>query len=378
MSDDLPASSSAAPSRRDDIERKQEKVAKLLADAGCEGLLLLDPANFRWMTSGAAIGGLQFISDSPALYVNANQRWLLCSSVDTQRYFDEELDGLGFQVKEWNWQANREQFLTELVFARKVVCDQAFKDCKFAGAFLEQERRRLSAFEQEQALELGRLAAHALEATARNIELGDPEEETAGHLAHRLLHHGLEPVSLEISADARAGRYRRPRFTPEPIRQRCLLQATATRFGLFVTASRTVCFGEPSEALKREFEVACRQCAYWLAASNIEERVATAFAVSRFKLKNTLYEHEWRYGAPGWLIGRCPMETLFTPTSIERFAEGTLAVWNSRIAGVGVCDTLLAHSEGWKTVTTSNDWPVRRYVVQGRRFECPDWLIQSP
>jgi Xaa-Pro dipeptidase len=325
MSAELTESSPPSPSRRDDIERKQEKVAKLLIDTGCEGLLILDPANFRWMTSGAAIGGLQFIADAPALYVSSNQRWLLCSSIDTQRYFDEELDGLGFQVKEWAWHVSRDHFLEELIFARKVVCDRTFKDCKLAGAFLEQERRRLSALERGQVFELGRLTAHALEATARSLEVGDTEEETAGHLAHRLLRHGLEPVSLEISADDRAGKYRRPRSTSEPIRHRCLLQATASRSGLFVTASRMVCFGEPDEALKREFEVACRQFAYWLAASNLEERFATPFAVSRFKLKNTLSTS----GGLGRLAGSLPAAPWKRSLRPTRLSASPRGIWPS-------------------------------------------------
>ena len=44
--------------RRADIDAKMAKVAELLQEVGCEGLLLLDPANFAWLTSGAMSRGL--------------------------------------------------------------------------------------------------------------------------------------------------------------------------------------------------------------------------------------------------------------------------------------------------------------------------------
>src|SRR5438270_548842 len=44
----------ATVDRRADLEKKQEQISQLLQQAGCEGLLILDPDNFAWLTSGAA------------------------------------------------------------------------------------------------------------------------------------------------------------------------------------------------------------------------------------------------------------------------------------------------------------------------------------
>src|SRR5215831_9128412 len=48
------ASVEATVDRRADLERKQEQIAQLLQQVGCEGLLVLDPDNFAWLTSGAS------------------------------------------------------------------------------------------------------------------------------------------------------------------------------------------------------------------------------------------------------------------------------------------------------------------------------------
>src|SRR5262249_11819823 len=96
-------SAQAASDRRADIEAKQGRVAALLQETGCEGLLVLDPDNFSWLTSGGAARGILDPDGLPALYFSPEGRWAICGNADSQRLFDEELDGLGFQLKEWPW-----------------------------------------------------------------------------------------------------------------------------------------------------------------------------------------------------------------------------------------------------------------------------------
>src|SRR5207248_1923271 len=105
-----PPESSAEPAsdRRADLDAKQMRVAALLQDAGCEGLLALDPENFSWLTSGAMSRGNLDPAELPVVYYSAEQRWVIAGNMDSQRLFDEEVDGLGFQLKEWPWHWGRE------------------------------------------------------------------------------------------------------------------------------------------------------------------------------------------------------------------------------------------------------------------------------
>ena len=122
-----------ATERAADVFLKHEKVLTLLRESGRDGLLLLDPANFPWFTAGATAKGVADLADLPALYVQGPQRWLLCCNVDTQRLFDEELDGLGFQLKEWPWYGGKNRLLADLVQGKKFACDLAFGDCQNVG-----------------------------------------------------------------------------------------------------------------------------------------------------------------------------------------------------------------------------------------------------
>jgi Xaa-Pro dipeptidase len=366
-----------ADARRLDIDAKQQLVAQLLHDSGCEGLLVLHPPNFRWLTAGANPVGLFGRDELPGLFFNSHQRWLLASATDTPRYFAEELDGLGFQMKEWHWSTSREQLLADLVFNRKVVGDQPFRDCKNAGHLFAFERRKLSPYETNRLQELGHMVAHAVEATARNFAWGDSEDEIAGHLAHRLLRHGVEPVALQVTGDGRGREFRRRSAGSDVVEHSCMLQATGRKFGLHVTASRTVFRNHPEVRERNEFDAALRLRVSHLAATRVGERVASTLEAGKTLLRNTVFEHEWWLTPPLLLTGREPSEGVFLAGAQDRWHTGWAAVWQERIGAAAVVDTYVLTSEEWLGITPPMEWPIRRAVVPGRSFDLPDLLVRE-
>src|SRR6516165_6382560 len=77
--------------RRSDVEAKQVWVYNLLRETGCEGLLVLEPDNFGWLTSGGSSRGILDPGELPVLFFSGEQRCIICSNVETQRLFDEEV-----------------------------------------------------------------------------------------------------------------------------------------------------------------------------------------------------------------------------------------------------------------------------------------------
>jgi Xaa-Pro dipeptidase len=363
--------------RRLDIDAKQQAIAKLLNDSGSEGVLVLHPANFRWLTSGATPVGLYGRDELPGLYLNQNQRWLLGSSVDTQRFFDDELDALGFQQKEWHWSSGREHFLQELTFGRKLLCDQPYRDCQNAGTFFASERRKLSAFESERMHDLGKAVAHAVEATARNFVAGDSEEEIAGHLAHRLMKHGIEPIATQINADGNVRVYRRRGFGSTRVKKWCYLQATGRKYGLHATVGRTVWFGKPDDQFRVEFDCAAKLNATHLLSARINDRTTNALEAGKALLKTTPFEHEWRASPPVCLTGREPSEGLFLSSAKDIWIIGWAAVWQDRIGASAICDTYILNDSGWDCVTPFSDWPLRRVLARGEPFNRADYLVRE-
>ncbi len=371
------ASNEAPVDRRADIEAKQLAVAGLLREFGCDGLLVLEPENFAWLTSGATARGVLDGHEMPALYLSAEHRWIVASNVDSQRIFDEEIDGLGFQLKEWPWHWGRRQLLADLCHGRKVACDVPYEDCPVVGPRLHQMRRVCSAYEQACLRAVGRLLTHALEATCRTMNPRLTEREVAGQISHRLLHRGAQPVLISVAGDDRSALYRHCGFTDLPIRHHAVLLATARKYGMCVTASRSVSFGPPEPTLKQQHDAVAKILATYIASSWPDAGPREILGLGRRVYLITGFEHEWLGCPQGHVTGRRPVESLLTPQSDELFQAGWAITWRAIAGSATTCDTYLITDKGPQWLTTPENWPLQRIRVQGADFLRP-YIYERP
>jgi hypothetical protein len=371
-----PPESSAEPAsdRRADLDAKQMRVAALLQDAGCEGLLALDPENFSWLTSGAMSRGNLDPAELPVVYYSAEQRWVIAGNMDSQRLFDEEVDGLGFQLKEWPWHWGREQLLSDLCQGRRLLCDRPLPQAKHEPGRFRDLRRVLTAYEQACLIALGQILAHALEATCRTMLPGETEREAAAQISHRLLHRGVHPVQIGVAADGRSRLYRQGGFTSTPIEHYAVLTATGRKYGLNATASRTLSFGAPDSVLAQEHNTACKVSATYLASSWPDAVPSEILTAGRRVLLICGFEHEWLLAPQGHVSGRCPVELRITPSTNDLFQAGWAVTWQAGAGAASSCDTCILADEGPILVTPTETWPLKRIRVQGAEFVRPDIL----
>jgi Xaa-Pro dipeptidase len=362
--------------RRADIDAKQNLVADVLAEMNCEAVVLLMPAHVAWFTSGLTAHGLIADSERPGVYTNGRQRWLLCSNVDTQRLFDEEIDQLGFQLKEWTWAAGRSELLFNITAGRTVAADRPFPNVPMANDRLRPLLRVLSTYEHESYRELGAWVAHAVEATARTIRPGETEEEIAGQLGHRLLHRGIEPIALGVVADGRGAKFRRAGFTSSPVAQTCVIQATGQRNGLFVTVSRTVSFGPPPDELRVAHDLALKLAAIYRSFTTPNSNITIAGEAASFILAGTPFEFDSRMSQPGYGAGRFAAEELRRAGLDESFAAGQAIVWQPRIGPAACVDTVLVTPDGPELITPPTEWPFKRVTVRGVTSDVADLLVR--
>src|SRR5262245_38362992 len=279
--------------RRADIEAKQELIGKLLTDAGVDGLLLLDPANVAWLCGAALHQGITDGSEWPAVFLVPTQRWLVAGNADSQRLFDSYLDGLGFQLKEWQWHGGRQTLLSELCVNRRMASDRLVSDCIPLGPALRRLRCLLTEAERGRLRELGADVVHAVEAVCRSITAEQKEAETAGQVAHRLWRRGVTPVAIGVAADGRFGRHHRPGVSDSVVRQNCVVTATGCRGGLHVSTARTVCLGPKGPTLRQHFDAACRVMAAQAAASRPGLPLTIAIDAGRRTASTAGFEHAW-------------------------------------------------------------------------------------
>jgi Xaa-Pro aminopeptidase len=345
--------------------------------AGKDGALLLDSANITWLTAGMQMPVIADPAEAPALFYLERQRWLLCSNVDTQRLFDEDLNDLGFQVKEWQWFLGRHTLLYGLSNGRPLASDSSFNGCTNLADTFRQLRRTRSPWDQERMRELGKAVAHAIEATCRNCERGDTEQEIAGQLSHRLIRHGITPVSIQVAVDGRLRSYRRVGCTETRLEQGCVIRATGQKHGLHATASRAVSIGPPDTTFRREYDLACKAMGVYVTACKPGESVAAATSVGTKFLEHHGHGDEWRLAPIGWVTGTAPVELAFTPSTSDTIQPNWAIVWSPSVGASLVADTYLVESTGLQCVTPAEMWPLKRLKLPNATIDCPDILARN-
>jgi hypothetical protein len=363
--------------RRSDIDAKHQRVTSLLRDLGCDGLLVLRPENFGWLTSGSQPRAVLDPYAHPALYLSAEGRWLLCSNAESQRLFDEEIDGLGFQLKEWPWHWGREQLLADLTQGRKLASDEPYDQCQPIGDALARLRRTLSPYELACYRVLGESLAHTIEAAGRTMLREETEREVAGQLAHRLMRHGVYPVHISVAADGRSRLYRHTAYTSTPIRDYCVLSVTARKYGLCARASRSIVFGTVDDLFRREHDAACKVSATYV-ASSWPDSVPRAILASGQRIYQHVGADAEFYACPqGHVIGRQPVEMTFTP-QVEELLQANWAVcWYASVGAALSCDTFVLSDDGPRAITSADRWPLKRIKIQGAEFVRPDLLMRD-
>ncbi len=360
--------------RRADIDSKHAQLASLLEEVKCEGLLVAVPENFAWLTAGGVARGVLDEAEQPALYFSPEGRWLIASNVDTQRLFDEEIDGLGFQLKEWPWHWGRAQLLADLCQGRTVASDLPLNGCVVVGEQLAQLRRKLTPYEQACYRALGQIVSHALEASCRTMQPGDSEREVAGQLSHRLMHRGVNPICVQVAADGRGRLYRQSGYTSATVDSYCVVRVTGRKYGLCATAGRSVCFGQPEATLRRDHDNACKVTATYVASSWPDSMPQQILASGRRIYQLSGADHEWMLAPQGHVTGRAAVELTLTPQTEELFQAGWAVTWQSSCGAALSCDTFLITEDGPRAVTSPENWPLKRIRVQGAEFVDPDIL----
>ncbi|MFN4259968.1 MAG: M24 family metallopeptidase [Gemmataceae bacterium] len=359
--------------RRAHIEAKQEWVAQWLRERDCERLLVLEPANVAWL-SGLSVADILDPDTEPGVWFSAADRWLVCSNVDSQWFFDRELSGMGFRLKEWSWEQGRGGMLRLLCQDKKTACDRPLSECIAVGDALRLARRRLSVYECGRYRSLGHGLSHALEATCRSITPEMTEQEAAAQLCHRLARRGMMPLAIGVHNQDNGQRYRRPGCSAQPVGAVCQLTATARKYGLCATASRMVSFGPPPDQVRHDFDAACRVTATYIASTwpdSVPERI---FQAGQRVYQVTKHEFEWRLSPPGFVTGWAPVELPLLPHTEELLQNDWALTWQARVGVAVSCDTFLITANGPKLLTPTEHWPLKRIRIQGATMIRPSIL----
>ena len=375
--DSLPEIPSPPENRSEDIEFKHDLVAQFLESSECDALLLTLPENMAWFTSGGDFRKLPTEPATAAVFITPDARVIVTDNVRSPLIFETIVPQLGFQLKERPWQQPLEQLIQDLCRGRKVASDTNNDRTHDAREQLQQWRMRLTQLDQERSRILGKLLVHGIEATARNSRPLQTEAEIAGEVAHRLVKRKLQPLRIQVCADGINARHRDWTYSDHLVRNYVTIKASATRWGLCVSASRTLAFRSiPDEVQQAHAD------AMLLQATSRYFTQAKWQANDTWQRVQRIYEkfghsYEWHQAEQGAIAAyQLCEQRLPTRTGIE-LQPGMLVRWHPSVNQAMVDETILVRNSGAELITPVEFWPTQTVVVKGHSLECPDILLRD-
>ncbi len=357
-----------------DVLIKQQRVAELLELTGADAVLFQKPANISWFTAGGDVGRAS-CEMSAAVFATKDARVVVTNNVDAPQLFERELFGLGFQLKQRAWHEPHLELITDLVRGRKVLSDSGHPGTTPAEQQLRGLRLQLTDLECNRLRRLGKVAARAVEATARSMYRGQTEAELAGEVAHRLMKRTVTPEQIRVSADGRSERYRHWTYGSDPVNNFAIISCVARRWGLSIALSRTVSL----EPVPRELEIAHRKAMLMHATGMFFSRPGQKLNEVWMRVKR-IYEkfglaHEWQLSDQADVLGYSSREVQLTPDSEFSLSAPMAMHWHPSVGAATLGDTVLVNEHEVEFLTLSRDWPRLTVEIKGHSVHCPDIFV---
>lgn len=369
----------ATNARRAEVEQKHQRVIAWMDADRLESVVLGRADSIAWFTCGGELSH-DMLSEraSVLLFINRKSRAVVCDNVQSARVFEEELGGLGFQLKERTWYDNPDRLIEELGHNKRVVTDLHQLPWPCAKDKLRRLRAGLTPRERQEIRTLGRTVTIAVEATCRNFMPGENEADVAGHLAHRLIREGVVPVDLRVASEDRLERFRQSTFKAAPIQRRATIAVVGRRQGLCVGVTRTVSFGEPQVDFLQCHNLAAMVDATCIFFSRPGEKVSGVFQRSKRIYEKFGHADEWMLDYQGGTTGYSPIETRFLPDSDFELGTQTAIRWSPSVGPARCEDTVVIDERGYEIVTGAQNWPVNDVLVKGYPISRPGILVRPP
>lgn len=358
-----------------EVQEKIKRVRALMEEKGYDAVVLSTNENFFWITGGKRA----FVDKSgPAaskILITKEKSYAVCNSSERYRVMEEELAGGDFELIGYLWHEDEAEALKPYLEGKKVVSDDGcYGENK--GNEIQPLRYLLTDEEIARFREIGPESAGILEESCRMIAQGETEEEIAGRTTGMLMAKGYQvPVCL-VAADERLKKYRHPIPTENKVSKYAMVAICAQKYGLTISISRLVSFGEVDEDKQKRLKAVVKADAAYILST-----VPGAKAVDVLEAGKAVYEQEG-YGEDfhlhhqGGALGYPTRDycTNFGCTEVVHERQGFS--WNPTIAGVKCEDTFLVIDGKQEVVSHTGNWTYEDVEYNGKHILRPGILVK--
>ncbi|MCL4523590.1 MAG: M24 family metallopeptidase [Acidobacteria bacterium] len=379
-----PAPAPTLAERKAEVAEKVSRVRTFLEREKLSGVLLGHVRNFAWLTGG---GDIHIVLGSPSgaaslLVLADGRKFLISPNNESLRLMNEELAGLGFELREYKWYedklaTDRKMQIVRELAGGALASDLPYGDLRVVEKEIAALRVPLMESEIVRLRWLGRETTEAVAEVARKISPGMSEREMEAMTADALMRRGIRPTVLLMGADERIRQYRHATPNDARIQRYAMINVCSERWGLTIAVTRFVHFGPlPRELAERAAAVA-RVDATFLAHTVADATADAILQAAARAYEKEGYAGEWEKHHQGGAIGYMERDWVTFPGLVETVHVNQAFAWNPTIAGTKSEDTVLVTGKSLEVLTVAKNWPTIEVEVEGKKWKRPAILVRA-
>jgi Xaa-Pro dipeptidase len=361
----------------DELNHKHEKLVEWMRSQGFSGIFIRRNENVAWITGGAV--ELRVLTPAETgvasiLITAEGKRYYFAPENEAPRLHDEEFGALDFEPVLFPWYAD-----DTLTAARKLAAGQLGADTPVAGStLLNLSSLRASLGETEIARYrwLGAETAAATVESLYQVEPGLSEYDLEAITAANLLKRSILPSVYLYAVDDRILKYKHAVARGKRLKQYGMLNLCARKWGLAVSITRFIHFGEMPAALEERFKSAARVNAALLDRTRAGATSAQLFQVALDAYTAEGFPGEERFHHQGGATGYGEREWVAKPTGTETVVNNQAFAWNPSIRGGKAEDTVVLRDGNIEWLTATPELPVIEASVDGRSYPAAGVLVK--
>jgi antitoxin VapB len=361
----------------EELNAKHDKLVAWLREQDLEGVLLRRHENIAWLTGGAAEVRVLTPGETgvASLLVTAEgRRYYFTTENEAPRLKDEEFADLDFEPVVFPWYAD-----DTVVTAQRLAGAHLGSDTPGAGLIpvnLYPLRASLSESEIARYRWLGAQTTDATVESLHEVEPGLSEYDLEAITAANLLRRGIMPSVYLFAVDDRIYKYKHAVARGARLKKYGMLNLCSRKWGLAISITRFVHFGEVPAELGVRFKSSAQVNAALLDATRVGATSAELFRVAKAAYAAEGFPGEERFHHQGGPTGYGEREWVATPDGNQTVVNNQAFAWNPSIRGGKAEDTVILRDGKIEWLTATPELPVINATVNGKVYPAAGVLVK--
>jgi Xaa-Pro dipeptidase len=360
-----------------ELEAKHEKLVEWMRAQKLAGVLIRRNENLAWVTGGAVEVRVLTPAETGVaslLVTSDGKRHYFTTENEAPRLHDEEFGALDFEPVLFPWYADNTTEAAKRIAAGPLGSDTPGQGLMPVNLFLLRES--LTEAEIARYRWLGRETADATVESLNQVEPGLSEYDLEAITAGNLLRRGILPSVNLFAVDERIFKYKHAAARGKRLKNYAMLNLCSRKWGLAISITRFIHFGELPPELSARFRSAAQVNAALLDATCEGATSAQLFRAAQDAYAAEGFPGEEKFHHQGGPTGYGEREWVATPDGAQSVVNNQAFAWNPSIRGGKAEDTVILRDGRIEWLTSTPELPVIEATVSGKLYPAAGVLVK--